>query len=355
MVDGADEDSKTEEPTSKRLEESRDEGNVPLSREMSAWFLFIGLLIVMQWFGPLLGTHLRGSLQVFLEKPEQISVQGGGLQNVLMGVVSAVAFQGLLVFGTLMALAILGTMIQTGFYIGTGKLQPKLENLLPSKGLKKLFSMNSVSELVKSFFKFVVLGYVCYVVLKPVFWQLPKIAGHRLYDTIELLHKEAVHLLIVLLLVITVIAVADLLYVRYQYFKGLRMTKQEVKDEHKQMEGDPMVKGRIRAMRIERSRRRMMAKVPKASVVITNPTHYAVALEYDGTKMMAPVLTAKGVDRLAQRIREVAEENEVPIVSNPPLARALHDNVDLDEPIQPEHYRAVAEVISYVYKMKKTP
>lgn len=353
MVEGADQDSKTEEPTGKRLDEARKEGNVPMSREMSAWFLFLGMIIVMQWFGPALGTRMRESMRVFIEKPEQISIEGGGLQNALMGIVSSVAFTGVGVFGVLLVLAVLGTMLQTGFYVGAGRLKMKIENLAPSKGLKKLFSMNSVSELVKSFFKLVVLGYVCYIILKPVYFQLPQLSNLGLMSGIAFLHEEAVHLVLILLLVITVIAVADLLYVRYQYFKGLRMTKQEVKDEHKQMEGDPMIKGRIRSLRIEKARRRMMAKVPNASVIITNPTHYAVALQYDGEKMAAPVLVAKGVDRLALRIREVGEENEVPVVSNPPLARALHDNVDLDEPIQPEHYRAVAEVISFVYKMKK--
>jgi flagellar biosynthetic protein FlhB len=155
-----------------------------------------------------------------------------------------------------------------------------------------------------------------------------------------------------LMLIITVIAIADIIYVRWSYFKSLRMTKQEVKDEHKQMEGDPMVRGRLRSIRLEKARRRMMAKVPNASVIVTNPTHYAIALEYDGSKMAAPVVTAKGVDNVAMRIRSVAEEHDIPIVSNPPLARTLYDTVELDDPIEPEQYRAVAEVISYVFKLK---
>lgn len=353
MTEGADQDSKTEEPTGKRLDEARGEGNIPVSREMSAWFLFVGLLLVLQWFGPSLGSSMKDSMRVFLEKPEQISVEDGGLQNALMGIISGAVFPAILVFGLLLVLAVVGTMIQSGFYVGTGRLKLKFDNLMPSKGLQKLFSMNSVSELVKSFFKLVVLGYVCYVVLEPVYQELPRIAELGLFQGIELLHREAVHLIIIILLIVTVIAVADLLYVRYQYFKGLRMTKQEVKDEHKQSEGDPKIKGRIRQLRIEKARRRMMAQVPNASVIITNPTHYAVALQYDGAKMAAPVLIAKGIDLLALRIRDVGEEHDVPVVSNPPLARAIHDNVDLDEPIQPEHYRAVAEVISYIYKMKK--
>jgi len=159
-------------------------------------------------------------------------------------------------------------------------------------------------------------------------------------------------MLIYFLLVLVVMGTADLLYVRYQYFKNLRMTKQEVKDEFKQMEGDPMIRGRLRRIRMEKARRRMMANVPNANVVVVNPTHYAVALEYNREKMAAPVVTAKGIDNVALRIREMAEEHEVPIVSNPTLSRALYDTTDLDEPIDPEHYRAVAEVISYVYKLK---
>ena len=353
MSEGADQDSKTEEPTGKRLSEARGEGNLAISREMSAWFLFVALWLVLKWFGPILAGDMQDSLRLFLEKPHEISVEGSGLQNAMMGVIASVVFPAILVFGGLLVMSILGTMLQSNWYVGTGKLKMKFDQLMPQNGIKRLFSMNSVSELVKSFFKLVVLGYVCYLVLKPVFLQLPHIVELNVLTGLEFLHSEALHLLIILMTIITVIAVADILYVRYQYFKGLRMTKQEVKDEHKQMEGDPVVKNRIRSLRIEKARRRMMAKVPNASVIITNPTHYAVALEYDSTKMMAPVLVAKGLDRLALRIREVGEENEVPLVSNPPLARTLHDNVDLDEPIQPEHYRAVAEIISYVYKMKK--
>jgi len=354
MVD-SEQDQKTEDATAKRIQEARDEGNVAVSREMSAWFLFIGCLIVLAWLGPNMGREMQVSLRVFLEKPDQISIEGGGLQNVLMGVISSVAFSTVIIFTLLLSMAILGTMLQTGFWVGTGKLKINLEKLLPMNGIQQLFSMNSVSELVKSFFKLVVLGYVVYRLIMPVFTELPELARLNLLAGMEKLHHEAVHMVVIMLLVITVIAVADILYVRYQYFKGLRMTKQEVKDEHKQMEGDPHVKGKIRQLRIEKARRRMMAKVPNASVVITNPTHYAIALDYDGAKMLAPVVIAKGVDRVAQRIREVAEENKVPLISNPPLARALYDTVELDQPITPEHYRAVAEVISFVYKMRGKP
>ena len=190
-------------------------------------------------------------------------------------------------------------------------------------------------------------------IFMPLIKTLPFYAGHDLVETLIFTHGKAVHLIIILMLIVTIIAVTDLVYQRMTYIQSLRMTKQEVKDEYKQMEGDPMIKSRLRGIRLEKARKRMMAQVPKADVIITNPTHYAVALQYDNTKMAAPVVLAKGVDRVAQRIREVAEEHAVPLVSNPPLARALYDTVDIDEAISPQHYRAVAEVISYVYKIKK--
>lgn len=348
----ADQDQKTEEPTGRRLGEAREKGNLAISREMSSWFMIVGILLLVTWFGPALASSMKISLAVFLEKPHQISLEGGGLQNALMGVVTASTFSAILAFGILLIAAVLGTMIQTDFYVGGGKLKLDISKLSPMKGIQNIFSMNSISELVKSFFKLVVLGYLSYAVLKPVFIEMPLLITFSLTTAFDFLHDNAVHLITVLLVLITVIAVADILYTRYQYFKGLRMTKQEVKDEYKQTEGDPMIKGRLRNIRLEKARRRMMANVPTASVVITNPTHYAIALKYDGFKMAAPVLVAKGADRIALRIREVAEEHEVPMISNPPLARALYDTVDLDQPITPEHYRAVAEVISYVYKLK---
>ncbi len=346
-------DQKTEEATSKRLHDAREEGQIAVSREMATWFVFVAALVVMAWFGPAMGEKMQESLRVFLERPHQLSVEDGGFQNILLGVLESVAFQAVLVFGLLWAAAVCGTMIQTGFYVNPNKIKVTFEKLNPIKGLKNIFSWNAVVELFKAFLKMVVIGYVAYRVMKPVADDLPVLVDLSLIQGIRFLHGEALHVVIVLMIVITLIAVIDILYVRYSYFKGLRMTKQEIKDEHKQLEGDPMVKSRLRRIRLEKARRRMMAKVPDANVIVTNPTHYAIALQYDRLTMSAPVVVAKGVDFLAKRIRDMAEEHEIPLVSNPPLARALYDTVDIDDPIEPEHYRAVAEIISYVYKLKK--
>jgi len=172
-------------------------------------------------------------------------------------------------------------------------------------------------------------------------------------DVLAMVRLEAVKVVIAVLSVMTIVTLIDVLYQRYQHLKEMRMTKQQVKDEHKQSEGDPMIKGRLRQIRAERARKRMMAAVPEADVVITNPTHFAVALKYDQATMAAPKLLAKGVDNLAFKIREVAEENDIPIVENPPVARALHAAVDIDQEIPPEHYKAVAEIIGYVMNLKR--
>ncbi len=351
MVDTAEED-KTEQPTGKRLNDVREEGNLPVSRETATWVVFVAGLLVVVWFGPEMGHGLRTSLQTFLERPHQISLEDGGLQDVLLGVLASAALQISVVFGLFLAACFLGTMVQTDFYVNPNLVKFDPSKLLKMNFFKNLFSIHSLVELVKSFLKMVVLGYVAYRILRPIADELPMLVDVPLVQGLEFLHSKIIRVIVYLMIVITMIAIADLVYTRFSYIKNLKMSRQEIKDEHKQLEGDPVVKNRIRRLRIEKARQRMMANVPKADVVITNPTHYAVALQYDSAKMAAPVVTAKGINLIAQKIREIAEENEVPLVSNPPLARALYDTVDLDEPITPEHYRAVAEVISYVYKIK---
>ncbi len=244
-------------------------------------------------------------------------------------------------------------MIQTGFFFSLELITPDFSKLAPANGLKRLFSLSALVELGKSLCKLAVLGGLAYVILKPIALQSPQFSGFPVEAILAFLHKNVMHLIEILLLAFTVIAALDLFYTRFQYMRNLRMTKVEVKDELKQQEGDPMIKVRLRQIRMDRARRRMMSQVPKADVVITNPTHYAVALQYDIKKMMAPVVVAKGINLIAERIRDIADDSSVPLVSNPPLARALYDTVEIDQPIPAEHYRAVAEVISYVYKLKK--
>jgi flagellar biosynthetic protein FlhB len=348
-----DKEQQTEAPTDKRLEEAREEGQLPVSREIATWTIFVASLIVVAWLGPTMGREMIDGFRPFLEQPHEISLEGLGIQVLAAKTLAGLALSTVLVFSILSAGAILGTMVQTGFYVNPAKLKFNFERVFSLQGFKTIFSQNALAELVKSFLKLVVLGGVAVTIFIPLIQKLPLFVGQDLMATMAMMHHEAVHLMVVLMTIITVIAVADIVYQRYQYYKGLRMSKQEVKDERKQSEGDPLIRARLRGIRIEKARRRMMAQVPKADVVITNPTHYAVALQYDNAKMAAPVVLAKGIDVVALRIREVAEESEIPLVSNPPLARTLYETVDLDKAIQPEHYRAVAEVISFVYKLRK--
>ncbi|MGE0108490.1 MAG: flagellar biosynthesis protein FlhB [Bdellovibrionales bacterium] len=348
----SDQDQKTEEASDKRIREARDEGQLAVSREMSTWFMFVAIMALVVWLGPALGSKSVLGLRIFLDRPEQLSLMDGGLQDVLIGVAAQVALAATLVFGSLFIMSIIGTMIQTGFYMNPARIKVDADKVFGLQGMKRVFSTEALVELLKSFIKMVVMGYLAYRVLRPIYEDVPLSINHELPDMLHYLHDKAIRLIATLMVLITLIAVVDWVYVRYKYFKNLRMTKQEVKEEYKQMEGDPFVKGRLRRIRMERARRRMMAAVPESSVVITNPTHYAVALKYEPSEMMAPVVVAKGPDLIALRIRNVAEAHDVPVVSNPPLARALFDTAEIDQPINPEHYRAVAEVISYVYKLK---
>lgn len=348
-----DQDQKTEAPTGKRLDEARERGQLPISREMTALTLFIGVLITTAWLGPPMARQLVLSLRVFLEMPHAISLEGNSLQVVLKEVLMHVGLATVLIFAIMALAAVAGTVVQTGLFASLELIKPDLSRLSPMNGIKRLFSANSIAEFFKSVGKLVVLGGVVFLTLRPVMDDLPSFIGQDLVGLAAFLHQKAIHLIIMLMLAFTVVAVADLLFQRHQYTKSLRMTKAEVKDEYRQQEGDPLIKSRLRQIRLEKARKRMMAQVPKADVVVTNPTHYAIALQYDNTKMNAPVVLAKGVDRVAERIREVAAEHKIPFVSNPPLARALYETVEIDQEIPTQHYRAVAEVISFVYKLKK--
>ena len=252
----------------------------------------------------------------------------------------------------LIAAALAASLVQHGFLFAPERLKPDLKKISPIAGMKRLFSLRSVAEFLKGLLKIAIVGTVAVLLMLPVISELPSVPDKSVADNLGMIHALAVRMLAGVVAVLALIAGLDFMYQRFEHSKKLRMTKQEVKDEYKQTEGDPHVKARLRAIRIERARQRMMQAVPEADVVITNPTHYAVAIKYDVEEMPAPKVVAKGVDQLAERIRAVAEEHGVPIVENPPLARTLHAAVDLDEEIPAEHYRAVAEVIAYVMRLK---
>jgi len=347
-----DQDSKTEQPTERRLQKAREEGQTPLSQEFKTWVMLVGSTAVIGITTPYMAAKLQASLRPFIEMPHAIPADLEGLRGAITEALLGAGMALAPTFALLVILALGATGLQTGFLVSPAKLAPKFEKISPMAGAKRLFGPRSLIELFKGVVKLTMVGTVGGYVLWAHHNDLEPLLDLEMAALLEYLRSMTLSLLTGMLAVITLLAAADFAWQRFDYFKKMRMTKQEVRDEHKQSEGDPLVKGRIRQLRMERARRRMMAAVPQADVVITNPTHYAVALKYDMERMNAPVVVAKGVDLVAKRIRDVATEHKVAIVENPPLARALYASVDLDQEIPPEHYKAVAEVIGYVMRFK---
>jgi len=350
--DSQDPSQKTEEPTGKRLQDAREKGQVAKSQEVSHWFMLLGFTMIVGLLGPGLVRQIGGGIIRFLDQPHAIALDPDGIQELLVGLAAEVGFALLLPGLLLMLLAVTSALIQNGFLLSKESLVPKLEKISPVKGLARLFSLRGLTEFAKGLAKILVVAAVLGLLMWPERDRITTLTTVPVGDLVDLLQAMALKILIAVLAVMTLIAGLDVLFQRMQHLKQLRMSRQEVKDEHKQSEGDPMVRARLRQLRTERARRRMMASVPEADVVIANPTHFAVALQYELGARGAPRVTAKGVDSLALRIRAIAEQCDVPVVENPPLARALYSGVDLDQEIPEQHYKAVAEIIGYVFRLK---
>jgi flagellar biosynthetic protein FlhB len=348
----SDDTEKTEDPTGKRLDEALHRGDVAKSHEVNTWFVIAGgTLVLMTFAGPMMSgisTTLRG----LIANSYAIRVDGRGFIHVVdkigIEVIAAVALPLLL-----LALAALGgNLIQHRLVWSTEPLLPKLSKISPVAGFGRLFSKQSLATFVKGLLKLGLLGGIMVAVLWPERFRLESLVATDPAAVLPFTQVLALQLLGAVVAVLALIAAADFLFQYRQWFEKQKMSVRDLKEEYKQTEGDPAVKGKIRQIRQTRMRKRMMAAVPEASVVITNPTHFAVALKYDRS-MNAPVCVAKGADLVARRIREVATEHAIPIVENPPLARALYGTVEIDQEIPPEHYQAVAEVIGYVMRLNR--
>ena len=347
-----DDASKTEDPTAKKLSKGREEGTVAMSMEIKSWMILLGSAFAVGLFAPWMMRGVSHVGSTFIFEPHAIPMDFEHLRLLFSDLFIRLGILLAPVMALLFFLAIFASVGQTGFMYSPKKLKPKLSKFSPKQGIKKIVSVKSFIEFVKGIFKLSIVTAVAFSLAVPLLDDIQLIPSFELPYTLDRMHDIAIILISATVAVMTAIAALDYMYQRYAFIKQMKMTKQEVKDEHKQSEGDPMVKSRIRRLRHERAMQRMMAAVPRADVVITNPTHYAVALEYKMEVMPSPKLIAKGIDELAHRIRDVAEENDIPVVENPPLARALYAAVDLDEEIPAEHYKAVAEVIGYVMRLK---
>ena len=350
----ADEDDsqKTEEPTGRKLGKAKEKGQTGSSTEIKNWAVLFGGAMALTLLAPWTMNGITEISLVFVERPEAIPVEIGALTPLIVETALQMLLYVSPTFALLLVLAIVSNLGQTGWIYAPSKIMPELKKISLMAGVKRMFSVRSVVEFVKGILKLSLVGFVAYSMALPYLTDVAVMPDFSTAAMLDRLYIVAIIVTVGSVLVMTVLSVFDLLYQKFEFIKSMRMSRQEIKDEYKDTEGDPQIKARIRQLRAERAQRRMMANVPEADVVVTNPTHYAVALSYKMEDMQAPRLVAKGMDSLALKIREVAEENDVPIVENPPLARALYASVELDEEIPVEHYQAVAEVIGYIMKLK---
>ncbi|RXF72638.1 flagellar biosynthesis protein FlhB [Hansschlegelia zhihuaiae] len=342
---------KTEEPTRKKLDDALKRGDVAKSQELNVWFGLAAATLTISVFGDGAVASLGQALLRFLESPQTIAVDGVSLRAMAGGLGLAVAAALALPMLLLALAAIAGNMVQHPPLVTAEPITPKLSKISPFAGFKRIFSAESLVNFTKGLVKIGIVGVVIWMVVWPERARVSALTASDVAAMLPVLKELTLRVLVASVAVFAVIAVGDYLWQRHRWRERLKMSLQEVRDEHKQQEGDPHVKARIRRIRQERSSKRMMAAVPSATVVIANPTHYAVALKYEAG-MNAPLCVAKGVDALALRIRTLAEESGVAVVENPPLARSLHAVLEVDREIPAEHYKAVAEVIGFVMRRK---
>ncbi|MEG3641422.1 flagellar biosynthesis protein FlhB [Magnetococcus sp. PR-3] len=347
-----DKESKTEEPTPKRLADSRNKGQVATSKEVSTALLMLAALGAFLMSGGELWQALQNKMRFFLSGQISDDVTPTGVSLIFNEVIKGVVLDLSPFFLLFIIVAILAGILQHGWLISFDPLMPKISKINPLQGIKRLVSIRSLVDALKSVIKIVVISIAVYLAMRDNIDQILGLADTTIAEFTSLMLNDALGILWRVALAFLLIAVLDFLYQKHEHVKGLRMSKQEIKDEMKQMEGDPLLKGRIRQIQRELAQSRMMQEVPKADVVITNPTHYACALQYTPGEMAAPKLIAKGKGPIAAKIRELADENKIPRIENPPLARTLYRDVELDQLIPPELFKAVAEVLAFIFNTK---
>ena len=346
---------KTEEPTAKKLEDARKEGQVAKSKEIANGLGLLALFLLLKIMVGSIGTSFLESFSMVYNRIPVICKLNGGTSpmgdiSVLLRTVMLrllIILLPVLLIG--FAVAFVSDLFQVKWRPTSKPLQPKFSKLNPLNGIKKIFSAQSLVELVKSVAKILLIAFVTYSYIKKKSGLLYALYDMSMMQAVNLIGETVIELGIRISAIYMIIAGADFMYQKYKFKNDMKMTKQEVKEEYKNAEGDPEIKGKIKARMREASQRRMMQAIPKADVVITNPTHYAVAIRYDTELAPAPIVVAKGSDYLAQKIKQIARENNVEIVEDKPLARMLFANVDVDKQIPPELYQAVAEILAMVY------
>ncbi len=352
MAEEDDSNERTEDPTPKRLEEALRRGDVVKSAEVNTWFMIAGGTLLVMVFAAPTATSLQATLRGLLAKSYLIPTDGPGLaalvKTLAMDVGTALGIPLVL----LCVAAIAGNFVQHRFVFSIEPIKPQISRISPTAGFRRLFSGQALANFAKGLAKLAVVGAVMVALLWP---QRHLLDGLVVTDPVVILpfvSALAIKMLGTVVAILAIVATADYLFQYRQWYARHKMSVRDMKEEFRQTEGDPAIKGKLRQLRHTRMRKRIMAAVPKASVVITNPTHFAIALRYEHG-MNAPVCVAKGVDLIARKIREIAEQHDIPVIENPPLARALHGTVEIDQEIPQEHYRAVAEIIGYIMRLRR--
>lgn len=347
-------EERTEQPTSKRIQESREKGQVCKSTEVSTAFLFAATVLSFYFYIPSVASKLSRMISYYLDNLMLWNGTKDSGVTVFYGAILKLADMVFPIFLVFLLVGIASNLVQIGFIASADPIKPKFSKLNPISGFKqKFFSAKTLEQLIKSVLILCAIAWVAFRAIRREVPFLPPLIDSDPSVIVLTIFRSVMHLLWDALWLFIIIATADFTFQKWQYTKDLMMTKQEIKDEGKQTEGNPQIKSRIRSIQMQMARRRMMKEVPKADVVITNPTHLAVALQYKRGEMGAPICLAKGAGPIAKKIREVARESSVPIVEDKPLARTLYKTVDIGDAIPEKLYRAVAEILAYVYGMKK--
>lgn len=356
MADEAqDKSSQTEEPTEKKQSDARQKGNTPNSREAGTFLSLLAAFVVVAGIGPFVMSQLADAMVPLIERPEGL-IEGtdvGDLTQMIGHFILETGSALAPVFVILVLAGLVAAFAQGHVVMTPERIRPKLERLSIPNGFKRMFGLSAAIEFANGLTKITIVGAITASVLWPAFARAESLVFTDVSALPGIIKEFTVRLLVAVAAAMSLIAALDLIWRRFDWRRNLRMSPREIKDEMKQVEGDPMIKARLREIRRQRARRRMLEAVPTATVVVMNPTHYAVALRYERGADPVPVCVAKGLDLIALRIREVAEANGIAVVEDPPLARALHAALDVDQPIAKEFYRAVAELISYVFSQNE--
>ncbi len=355
MAEGSEGEDKTEEASGRKLQQARESGDVAKSADIPQALSLIGACAIVAIKGPSICRDLAGDLLPFFAHPDQLlgSLESDGGVTIAHDVVFAIIPILLLVMGTAAFFGVAGNVLQTGLMFTPSKLKPDLSKLNPLGGFKKLFGLDSLVQFGKTVIKLIITGFIVWLVLKNRITGMLALTGASPVLILPYIREGFIALAIAVCIFLFVGGAADYMWQRYRFMEKMKMSKQEQKEEYKQTEGDPHIKAKLRALRMEKSRRRMMSNVAKATVIVTNPTHYAVALLYEPDQSPVPVCVAKGMDAVALKIREEGGKHNVPIVEDPPLARALYASMDIDEVIPEEHFAAVAKLIGFILTRRR--